>query len=100
MGYDLNIDFDNEGKLSLAVQGKLIPSWVYENSQTAHESKRIRLAEVQRQAIQEDQQQLKHQRQRVQRHQTQAEQRQEHLNQQRREYNNKKINDITRFASS
>ncbi|MBC8744267.1 hypothetical protein H5W18_06540 [Lactobacillus sp. Marseille-P7033] len=93
MGYNLNVDIDNESKLSLAVQGKLIPTWVYENSQTAHESKRIRLAEIQRQVINEDQQQLKRQRQRVQRQQTQNEQRQEQINQQPRQYN-RKINDI------
>lgn len=71
MGFNLDIDVDNEGKLSLAVQGHLIPTWVYANSQTAHENKRVRLAEIQRQAVIDAQR--KRQRQRLQQKQVQSE---------------------------
>ncbi|PEG78648.1 hypothetical protein CP369_09175 [Lactobacillus sp. UMNPBX18] len=56
MGYNLNIDIDNEGALRLAIQGQQIPPWVYENSQTAHENKRTRLTAIHLQAIEEAQQ--------------------------------------------
>ncbi|OYS70860.1 hypothetical protein [Limosilactobacillus reuteri] len=56
MGYNLNIDTDNEGALQLAMQGQQIPSWVYENSQIAHENKRIRLVALQLEAVEEAQQ--------------------------------------------
>ena len=56
MGYNLNIDTDNEGALQLAMQGQQIPSWVYENSQIAHENKRIRLVALQIEAVEEAQQ--------------------------------------------
>ncbi|GFI59497.1 hypothetical protein [Limosilactobacillus walteri] len=56
MGYNLNIDIDNEGALRLAIQGQQIPPWVYENSQVAHENKRVRLAAIHLQAIEEAQQ--------------------------------------------
>lgn len=56
MGYNLNIDSDNEGALQLAMQGQQIPSWVYENSQIAHENKRIRLVALQLEAVEEAQQ--------------------------------------------
>lgn len=92
VGYNLNIDVDNEGKLSLAVQGHLIPSWVYANSQTAHENKRVRLAEIQRQAVLEAQQ-TKRQKQRLQQKQIQTEHKEqkEEVNrqQQRQPYNRK-----------
>ena len=56
MGYNLNIDTDIEGALQLAMQGQQIPSWVYENSQIAHENKRIRLVALQLEAVEEAQQ--------------------------------------------
>ena len=43
MGININVDIDNEGKLKLAVQGHVIPEWIYENSQTEHENQRVRL---------------------------------------------------------
>ena len=60
----INIDADNEGKLELAMQGHLIPSWVYANSQTEHENKRVRLARIQQEAVKgRDEQEEKHRQQ-------------------------------------
>lgn len=56
MGYNLNIDTDNEGALQLALQGHQIPTRVYANSQTAHENKRVRLVALQLEAVEEAQQ--------------------------------------------
>ena len=49
MGF--NIDLDNDGKLSMAVQKHIIPLWVYANSQINHENKRIYQVNINRRAI-------------------------------------------------
>lgn len=72
MGFNLNLDADNEGKLSLALQGHLIPTWVYANSQIEHENKRIRLSQIQQTAVLDEAKQRQRRKQRTQRHQEQV----------------------------
>lgn len=50
----INIDSDNEGKLKLAVQGHVIPDWVYENSQVEHEHQRVRQVQLHQQMLERE----------------------------------------------
>ncbi|MDO7806526.1 hypothetical protein Q7Q91_16180 [Lactiplantibacillus pentosus] len=73
---NINIDSDDEGKIRLAVQGHVIPSWVYENSQVEHENKRVRLMRqhqrmLEREAQQERERRRKRERVRQQQRQKQ-----------------------------
>lgn len=68
MMININIDSDDEGKIQLAVQGHIIPDWVYANSQTEHENKRIRLLRQHQQLLErEAKQELQQKRRRLQR---------------------------------
>ncbi len=72
MMININIDSDDEGKIQLAVQGHIIPDWVYANSQIEHENKRIRLLRQHQQLLErEAKQKLQQKRQRLQREQKQ-----------------------------
>lgn len=72
MMININIDSDDEGKIQLAVQGHIVPDWVYANSQTEHENKRIRLLRQHQQLLErEAKQKLQQKRQRLQRQQKQ-----------------------------
>lgn len=72
MMININIDSDDEGKIQLAVQGHIIPDWVYANSQIEHENKRIRLFRQHQQLLErEAKQKLQQKRQRLQRQQKQ-----------------------------
>ena len=53
----ININIDTNESLNISVNQHHIPTWVYANSQTEHELKRIRLAQHQRQKQEELQQQ-------------------------------------------
>lgn len=58
---NINLDSDDTGKIQLAVQQHIVPDWVYENSQVAHENRRVRLMlqhqkMIEREANQEKQQ--------------------------------------------
>lgn len=72
MGFNLDLDVDNKGKLSLAMQGHLIPTWVYANSQIEHENKRIRLSQIQQTAVLDEAKQRQRRKQRTQQHQEQV----------------------------
>lgn len=65
---NINIDSDDEGKIKLAVQGHIIPDWVYENSQVEHENKRVRLIRQHQQMLEleaKKQRDLQHKRERI-----------------------------------
>lgn len=89
----INIDIDNEGKLALAMQGHQIPSWVYANSQTEHENKRVRLARIQREAVQQRDKQEEKTRQRVQRSE-QHQKKEQEVNKARQAYYHDKSDDL------
>lgn len=67
MTININIDSDDEGKVQLAVQGHIIPDWVYKNSQVEHENKRLRAVRQHQRMLKREAKQLQQERQQLQR---------------------------------
>lgn len=59
----ININIDTNESLNISVNQHHIPTWVYANSQTEHELKRIRLAQHQRELQKQEELQQQHLRQ-------------------------------------
>lgn len=58
---NINLDSDDTGKIQLAVQQHIVPDWVYENSQVAHENKRVRLMLQHQEMLEREEKQEKQQ---------------------------------------